>query len=225
MSNARGTSESGKVGAFQVVELGGASGPDAYTVLWEVRHPDRRAVEIEEIRYGVVPGAFVEVVPPAPLRPGGRYLATGGSAGVEFRVQPGGGVVAFRPDTASDRFVEAGLEKEEVRRFWDRMKAAFAGPDPERVAELIRYPLHVETPDSAWEVPDSASLVRTFDAVFRREEVARVQDEALDEAIVTWRGVMVGLGRVQIGAICGAERSQGCPAAIYRVEHYPESGG
>lgn len=223
ISNAAGTTESGRIVRFSVVEFGGLAGPGKTSVLWQITASpiSRGGVEVAEIRYGLPPTGFVTDVGPHALVPGGRYLASVGGAGVEFRVADDGGVSVFDPTEASDRFQQAGLSEDAMLRYWDDLQAALDPPSADGISELAHYPLLVSAPDSTWHVDDRHALVREFDSLFTEELVAELRGTGLEDVIVTSRGVAVALGRLWIGGACEPDAPDLCVPVIYRLERLP----
>jgi hypothetical protein len=222
ISNYTGEAEAGRVFQFSVVELGALGGPGRTTVLWTVTAgPEHRiGAELAEIRYGDLPAGFVTEVGPHPLVPGGRYSATGG---VEFRVAPDGSVSALDPDTLSDRYVQAGLTRDDFLPYWEGLQAALASADAEAVARAAHYPLEVVTPDSIRKVPDPEALIDDFDEIFPAELRARIAEARQEDLIVTSPAILADLGRIRIGAVCKPEDRSRCAPAVYRVERFPPS--
>ena len=223
ISNHAGTADSGELLLFKVIEFGGIHGPGAETTLWEIALDSSGSERVGEVRYGMPPAGFRTEIAPSGLPPGGRYYATGGSAGVEFRVARDGTVTEFNPANETDPFSASGLRQEDVERFWEALRRGLQLSDPDLLADLVHYPLRFSEPDSSWLVSDRQELIREFEHLFPPELRARVVALRVEDLFSTSRGVVVASGVLWIGGACSSAGMDPCPPAIFELNHFDGS--
>ena len=105
-----------------------------------------------------------------------------------------------------DNYSAAGFPRPEpVRDLVLALQQAILRRDAAAAAELIRFPLRVNTPTGPLTIPNAAALSENWDRVFSREVASLVLKSPGTRLYCDARGVMVGTGELWVGAVRGPE--------------------
>jgi hypothetical protein len=129
--------------------------------------------------------------------------------------------IALAPSPASadtDRFAVAGLTEPEARTFLATLQDSLRSPDNTRLADLLDYPLEVNSEAGPRVIADRKEFLFAPEAVFPARVRQQVLAQQFDKLFVSWRGVMVGRGEVWFSGVCDAKSAPDqCTVSRIRV--------
>jgi hypothetical protein len=112
-------------------------------------------------------------------------------------------------------FAVAGLDKMEVRVFFDTLKQAFANDNKAKIAALISYPLRVYIDGQLQTIPAMDDFILHYPKIITDDVKGAVLNQQFTELFVNWQGVRIGRGELWFGGVVkeGAEAGK-----AYRLE-------
>jgi hypothetical protein len=110
-----------------------------------------------------------------------------------------------------------GISPQRSEPFARALQAALQQPDPARVADLVAYPLRVNTPGQPPRQLGRAALLQQFDQVFTPAVVQQVLQQDPAALFQNYQGLMFGSGAVWADEVCPGKRQPGCPLRIIAV--------
>jgi len=203
---------------LRVIELGGAEGPTAQRVVWEIESDRETGTRLSEVAFGVVPHGFRVRVPAKPLRAGRRYHATAGGASVSFVVGADGTLAEF-PLGGGDRFTEGGMTIDGMETFTTRLRDAVNREDTAVLRQLVRFPLLLDSLDgnTPHTVSDSTFAEGAWQELFSPDVRLMLQYAEPDDFVVTLRGAVLGPGTIWVGPDCTAGEPEPCTPRIFEI--------
>jgi hypothetical protein len=104
-----------------------------------------------------------------------------------------------------------------IEAFARELQAALRGHDTARVADLVAYPLRVNTFGKPTRQLGRAALLKQFDQVFVPAVVQQVQQQDPAALFQNYQGLMFGSGAVWANAVCPSGWRPDCPLRVIAV--------
>lgn len=111
----------------------------------------------------------------------------------------------------------AGLPPQTVETFARDFQSALRQKDVPRVAEMVAFPLLVNTEGRKGRRMSQATLIKSFDQVFTPGVVKDVLAQDPTQLFQNSQGVMFGDGAVWAAEVCPAKPQPRCPLRVITV--------
>lgn len=120
-------------------------------------------------------------------------------------------------EEASGRFDAAGLEEPEVRAFFNALQEGVRSGRPDRVVDLVEFPLPVNDCKGTRSI-QRKDFNRRFSSIFDAQVSRAVKEQKFETLFANWQGVMIGDGDVWFQGICeGPAEADSCSRHRIRV--------
>ena len=124
--------------------------------------------------------------------------------------------LACAPATAADATASAGTPQT-VEAFAREFQAALRQKDVARVADMVAFPLRVNTDGRKGQRMSRERLVKSFDQVFSPGVVKDVLAQDPTQLFQNSQGAMFGDGAVWAAEVCPAQSQSVCPWRVITV--------
>lgn len=121
-----------------------------------------------------------------------------------------GAATAAEPDAA-------GTPPQTVEAFAREFQSALRQQDTARVAEMVAFPLRVNTEGRKGRRVNQATLLKSFDQVFTPGVVKGVLAQDPTRLFQNSQGVMFGDGAVWAAEVCPTQPKPSCPLRVITV--------
>jgi hypothetical protein len=132
-----------------------------------------------------------------------RKICTAGLAVVMFQA-----TVVTAADVEG-RFAVAGLEESAVHAFLTELQAAVRAGNASKLADLVSYPLPVNTGGHADAIRTKAQFVKRYSDIIDSVTAKAILNQRFEDLFSNWQGVMIGSGNVWLSGICENESPRG----------------
>ena len=95
-----------------------------------------------------------------------------------------------------------GLTEDEITGFLGALQAAVRSGKPAEVADLVVFPLRVNTPPKTGFVKTRSEFVRRYAEIFTPAVRAAILRQRPTELFRNWQGLMIGNGEIWFRGVC-----------------------
>jgi hypothetical protein len=110
-----------------------------------------------------------------------------------------------------------GIPPQRIEAFARALQSALQQHDTAQVADLVAYPLRINTAGKAPRQLGRAALLQQFDQVFVPSVVQQVLQQDPAALFQNYQGLMFGSGAVWANAVCPGAWRPDCPLRIIAV--------
>ena len=112
-------------------------------------------------------------------------------------------------EPAADRFAVAGITAAQARSMLEALQNGLRTDDRARIAELVEYPLRVNSSGTHKVISGRSEFLSNFSSVFTSEIRQQVLAQQFDQLFVNWQGVMLGNGAIWFSGVCDSDSPAG----------------